>query len=456
MSARTLFSWTVAVAELTALGAGVLAGSVLGAGWIALCIAAAIVVRTTMTGGLDWRFHPSALDDFPTILRSTAGATLLVAVVPLLVHGSADPFGYVDDAVLTGAVLLVLATTGRFAAYATVRRQRRHRCGLARALVIGTGRTGRRIGDALTTDPTGGVELVGFVDDEFDEAPSVVPIGSLADLPDLIVRERIDVIVVAYWRGSCAAAVDPMRLLHGQRCEVYVLPRFHELHDRAGDSEIVADLPLDRLRRPAFRRLSWRVKRALDILLASVGLVLVAPVLGIVALAVRLESGPGVIFRQERIGLRGRPFTLYKFRSLTPVGDEGEVRWNIDQDARLRPVGKFIRTSALDELPQLVNILRGDMSLVGPRPERPHFVEEFSRTVPGYPHRHRMPVGLTGLAVVRGLHGDTSIPDRAHYDNLYAESWSLWLDVKIVLRTAGQVLGKMRTRSRSGRPGPPS
>jgi len=191
------------------------------------------------------------------------------------------------------------------------------------------------------------------------------------------------------------------------------------------------------------------VKRGLDVVGALVGLVLVLPTLLALAVAVRIEGGPGVIFRQQRVGQHGRVFTLYKFRSLKPVGNEGDVRWNIDDDARLGPVGRFIRRTSLDELPQLVNVLKGDMSLVGPRPERPYFVEEFSATVPGYAQRHRVPVGLTGLAVVEGLRGDTSIEERARVDNLYADTWSLKLDLLILLRTVGAVVRTARgTRPR--------
>lgn len=178
------------------------------------------------------------------------------------------------------------------------------------------------------------------------------------------------------------------------------------------------------------------VKRTLDVVGALLGLLLVLPTLLIVALAVRIEGGPGVLFRQQRVGQHGRVFTLLKLRSLRPVDGEGDVRWNIDDDSRLGRVGRFIRRTSLDELPQLVNVLRGDMSLVGPRPERPYFVEQFSATVPGYADRHRVPVGLTGLAVVQGLRGDTSIPERARVDNHYADTWSLRLDIAIMARTA--------------------
>ncbi|MGI5129551.1 sugar transferase [Pseudonocardia sp. CA-107938] len=187
-------------------------------------------------------------------------------------------------------------------------------------------------------------------------------------------------------------------------------------------------------------RAARAVKRVIDVVAALVGLVLVAPVLLLVAVAVRIEGGPGVLFRQQRVGQHGRLFTLYKLRSLRPAPGEGDVQWNIDQDARLGPVGRFIRRTSLDELPQLWNVLVGDMSLVGPRPERPYFVDRFSKTVPGYADRHRVPVGLTGLAVVRGLRGDTSIPERARADNDYAERWSLGLDLAIIVRTVGVLL----------------
>jgi lipopolysaccharide/colanic/teichoic acid biosynthesis glycosyltransferase len=159
-------------------------------------------------------------------------------------------------------------------------------------------------------------------------------------------------------------------------------------------------------------------------------------------LAVLWESGRhGVLFRQERISRDGKPFTIMKFRSLTPASDtESQVKWNINTDARLGPVGKLLRFSSLDELPQLLNVLRGDMSLVGPRPERPFFVEQFQRTYAGYPDRHRVPAGITGWAQIHGLRGDTSIEERVRFDNHYIEHWSLGLDVKIILRTVGSMI----------------
>jgi exopolysaccharide biosynthesis polyprenyl glycosylphosphotransferase len=178
-----------------------------------------------------------------------------------------------------------------------------------------------------------------------------------------------------------------------------------------------------------------------DVLASGLALVVTAPVLLLIALAVRLDSGPGILFGQERVGVDGHHFRVLKFRSLRP-GDatESQTRWTIVDDPRLTRVGRFLRATSLDELPQLYNILRGDMSLVGPRPERPHFVDEFRSRYPSYEARHRVPSGLTGWAQVHGLRGDTSIDDRARFDNYYIENWSLWLDVKIILRTFSSVL----------------
>ncbi|MFI0940818.1 sugar transferase [Streptomyces sp. NPDC021020] len=188
---------------------------------------------------------------------------------------------------------------------------------------------------------------------------------------------------------------------------------------------------------PVAARFARGAKRALDAAVAAAALLCLAPLFGACALAVRLADGPGVIFRQERIGLHGRPFTLLKFRTLRPADErESATLWSVAGDRRMSRAGRLLRRTSLDELPQLWNVLRGDMSLVGPRPERPHYVAQFSRTLPGYADRHRMPAGITGLAQVHGLRGDTSIADRARLDNHYIDSWTLWQDVSILLRTA--------------------
>ena len=212
------------------------------------------------------------------------------------------------------------------------------------------------------------------------------------------------------------------------------------MHTVTRDTEVLWGLPLVRLRRAPFRTGAWAAKRVSDVLISGLLLLLCAPVLLVCGLLSRWETGL-VMFRQTRVGLDGRPFTLLKFCTLRPTAStESATRWNIGHDDRVRRLGRFLRRTSLDELPQLWNVLRGDMSLVGPRPERPFFVDEFTRQYPRYTARHRVPAGLTGWAQIHGLRGDTSIADRAGFDNFYIENWSLWGDIKILLRTATQVV----------------
>lgn len=189
------------------------------------------------------------------------------------------------------------------------------------------------------------------------------------------------------------------------------------------------------MRRPLRHSAWWSVKRAVDLVGASVALVLAAPLIVVLAAAVRLSSPGPVLLRQARIGLDGIPFDLLKFRSMRVHG-EGDTLWSVEaDDPRVTRLGRFMRRTALDELPQLVNVVKGDMSLVGPRPERPLFAEQFAESVPGYTGRHGVRGGLTGWAQIHGWRGDTSIAERTTMDLDYIARWSLWRDLLIMART---------------------
>jgi exopolysaccharide biosynthesis polyprenyl glycosylphosphotransferase len=191
-------------------------------------------------------------------------------------------------------------------------------------------------------------------------------------------------------------------------------------------------------------RLSPRIaKRLFDICFAGFMLVLCAPLYGALALAVKVTSPGPVYFRQSRVGKRGKFVQVLKFRSMR-VNNDSDTQWDVSADARVTPIGEIMRKTSLDELPQLWNVVKGDMSLVGPRPERPFFVEQFQAEVPHYQDRHRVPVGLTGLAQVNGLRGDTSIDERAWFDNHYIDNWSMTHDLVILARTAIAVIKQAR------------
>jgi exopolysaccharide biosynthesis polyprenyl glycosylphosphotransferase len=297
----------------------------------------------------------------------------------------------------------------------------------------------------LIEHPEYGLRPIGFIDSDplLSDAERPAPLlGGTADLTDVVLDTGAHQVIIAFPSQPSSTMVDIIRTCDRLDCELFIVPRLFELHDRSGhDVEVVWGMPLLRMREAPFRRFSWRVKRLVDIVVSAVALLALSPVFAVCAAIVRGETGPGVLFRQQRVGLDGRFFTLLKFCSMRPADDaESATRWSIANDDRVGRFGRFLRSTSIDELPQLWNVLRGDMSLVGPRPERPHFVHEFGEVYPRYMARHRVPCGMTGWAQIHGLRGNTSIADRARFDNYYIENWSLWLDLQIILRTLAVVV----------------
>ncbi|MFJ3900749.1 sugar transferase [Streptomyces sp. NPDC090025] len=368
------------------------------------------------------------LEDVPA-LAARAGIAWCVTAAAVAAYAPAHALGpFRLCAAYATQLLAVSALRGLLAS----RRRRSVRAHPRSTLVVGPAGAARRFAGLLAQHPEYGIRPVGIVGPRPDGAR---PDGGRA-LPVLTTTEQIHRAVIqntvrdavflgeddglvtlfqhygcATWRVGAEAAGEPMGdHLWGHGCRRLV---------------------------PLGERRGLTAKRALDVALSAPALAVAMPVLLVCALAVRIADGPGVLFRQERVGQNGRLFTLLKFRTLKPVDEtESATRWSVADDHRMSAAGHFLRKTSLDELPQLWNVLRGDMSLVGPRPERPYFVAQFSRVHAGYAARHRMPVGLTGLAQVHGLRGDTSIEDRCRFDNHYIDHWSLWQDVCILLRTA--------------------
>jgi exopolysaccharide biosynthesis polyprenyl glycosylphosphotransferase len=391
------------------------------------------------------RLTVSVLDDAPRI----AGRWLAAAGVAILADmawSGVSSTGYLVDWDFVGAVclVLVLLLVFRTLAYAALRALRRRGRPARRALVVGAGQVGSKIAEVLRDHPEYGLRPIGFLDADprMTGGDSGLPVlGGPWSLADVLEREAVSDVVVAFSASKESEMVDLIRTSGRHRCELFLVPRFFELHNVSQDVEQLWGIPLIRLRRATYRTPGWRAKRALDVVLSGATLLLISPVLALIALAVRLDGGPGIIFRQERVGVDGRSFTVLKFRSMRPANEaDSATTWNIAQDHRLGRLGRFLRKTSLDELPQLYNVLNGDMSLVGPRPERPHFVTQFRELYPSYHARHRVPSGLTGWAQVHDLRGDTSISERARFDNYYIENWSLWLDIKIMMRTLSSVV----------------
>jgi exopolysaccharide biosynthesis polyprenyl glycosylphosphotransferase len=310
--------------------------------------------------------------------------------------------------------------------------------------LIGGGPLGTELARILAEHREYGIRLNGFVDDGDDYCPAgeyLPRLGRLADLDMTVLATGADTLLVADGGFDERDLIDAVRTEACHRADLFVVPRLHHFHAQTGMADHIGSIPIMRIRNPNLHGPSRLIKRGFDIVVALTSLIVLLPLISVVALAVRIEGGTGVVFRQIRVGQDGKHFELLKFRSMRPADEaESQTMWSVASDDRVGPVGRFLRCTSIDELPQLWNILRGDMTLVGPRPERPHFVEQFSTQFDRYAHRHRVQVGLTGLAQVSGLRGDTSIADRARYDNFYIENWSLWLDIKIILRTFREVI----------------
>ncbi|PWK91516.1 exopolysaccharide biosynthesis polyprenyl glycosylphosphotransferase [Lentzea atacamensis] len=383
------------------------------------------------------RLMLSWLQDLPRSLATTAIAFAAVSVALLAA-------GWPPEVLLQLKVGVVAFTAvgepARAAVFAFGRwcRRRFDRCD--RTIVIGAGQVGADLAEVMLCHPEYGLRPVGFIDPE-PPGDRKLPADLLHDdLATAIDRLGVGTVVIAFSHAVDSPLVDAAVTAHRLGCSTLVVPRMFELHQDGPDVERLRSYPLLRLSTAPTARPTWWIKRLVERSLALLALVLLSPVIGLCALAVLLESGRPIIFKQVRVGMDDQKFVIYKLRSVRQTGvDDSDVRWSVVGDSRVGPVGRFLRRTSLDELPQLWNILRGDMCIVGPRPERPGFVRQFSAIHELYWARHRVPTGLTGLAQVHGLRGDTSIVDRSRYDNYYIANWSLWLDVKIVLLTVGEL-----------------
>lgn len=389
------------------------------------------------------RLRLSSVDDVPRAVASVLAALVTVVAIDVLVLGISP---HDKDLLSVSVGLLVAAEIHRWLTLGVASLSRRRWSGGERTLVVGADRVPIELAQTMLEHPEFGLRPVGLLGGGVEATQAGLPFPRMmdGDLAEIVPRHGVTTVVIADPVGE-AEAVDAALTCHRLGCSVLVLPRLFELVNDGHRIERIRSYPLIRLAGDPTRRLSWKAKRAIDVAVAAMVTIALLPLLACVALGVWLDLGRSVIFAQERIGRGGRPFRIYKFRTLDPRSDhEADTTWSIEDDPRVSRFGRFLRRTSIDELPQIWNVLRGEMSLVGPRPERPIFVEEFSAEHRRYAARHRVPAGLTGLAQVNGLRGNTSIADRARYDNYYIASWSLWLDLRILISTTGELLRRGR------------
>ena len=392
-------------------------------------------------------------------------AVTLVALVSLAVAAPAilvsDQEGIGDASVVNWLVASTLVVAGRVALYGA-QRATTARVGGSPTLIVGAGEIGHRMADRLDEDRSLGLTPIGFLDKEpldTDSAHLPLPVlGASWDLERVVADQGIRTVVFAFSTAPSAVMVDLVRRCWKLGVDVRIVPRLFEVEGRRTRTEHLGALPLVGLEVSDHEGWQFELKYALDRAAAAIALLLLAPLLALITLLVKVTMGGPVIFRQRRVGRDGHHFDILKFRTMrgAPERDgDANREWarlvlagaGIDAEEAIRPaadrrtpLGRVLRALSLDELPQLWNVLRGDMSLVGPRPEMPHYVEQFENAIYRYPDRHRVKSGLTGWAQIHGLRGDTSLSDRIEWDNFYIENWTPWLDVKILLMTLPAVL----------------
>ena len=385
----------------------------------------------------------SRIDEFYSISRASTVATLVgVACGSLLFKNSPLEQDYSRGMVVYGwALTIVLITAGRVLQGQIRNRLRRAGWGRDRVLIVGTDSVGQMILQKIQSNPALGYEVVGMVttNGETDVPLGAPLVGRAGDLAPLIDRYQVDEVIIALPDATHQEILALISECERGKAIIKVYPDVFQIMASQVSIGDLGGLPLLTVRDVALR--GWRrtTKRALDMVGAAVFLIVVSPFLMLMAILIKLDSPGPVFYAQERMGLDARSFKMLKFRSMRQDAETGGPGWTVENDPRVTRLGRIIRRINVDELPQFINVLLGEMSLVGPRPERPVYVNQFRRSIPRYMDRHWEKAGMTGWAQVNGLRGDTSIVERTKYDLWYIENWSLLLDIKILLRTVFSV-----------------
>jgi exopolysaccharide biosynthesis polyprenyl glycosylphosphotransferase len=389
--------------------------------------------------------RPSRVDEFSgVLLGSTIGTLMGVALDSLVLRDSIVALDYSRMMLLYAWIFtIILVSFGRLLNDWLRRFLTRSGWGRRAVLIIGTGDVARMILQKILWSPELGYDAAGViatVEPAPKEVLGIPVLGMASELGRIIEERAVDEVIIALPEETVHR--DVLWLI--SQCErgrvtIRVYPDLFQIMAGVVSISELGGLPILTVRDTALQ--GWRrtAKRAMDVVLAGATLIMLSPVMLLICALIRLESAGQVFYVQERMGLDARPFPIIKFRSMRTDAEKSGPGWTMQDDPRRTRIGSFLRRTNLDELPQFINVLLGDMSLVGPRPERPVYVEQFRRSIPRYMERHLEKAGITGWAQVNGYRGDTSIIERTKYDLWYIQNWSLRLDLKIMIRTVLQI-----------------
>lgn len=387
------------------------------------------------------------IEDFAGLTHAVIQGSLVVLAMAFFVRGLSYSRTFFA---LFFVFTLCFLFAGRLGARWWLRKSLKRGIGVVRALLLGDTQMKERLLDTFHSLPGLGMVAVGMV--HFDEEQitggeelvgghTLPVLGPLSELERVVEEHKIDAVFLTLSFERLALVTEIAERLGPSHVDVQFIPDMERIHASRMRLKEVAGVPFIGIREGGLSGIDRIVKRSIDIVSSTIGLVLLAPLLLLIAIMVKLGSRGPILYRQERLGRNHEPFEMLKFRSMKLDAESGSGPvFTSEEDPRRTAIGSFLRRFSLDELPQLWNVLRGDMSLVGPRPEREHFAEQFQRKIPRYLERHRVRSGLTGWAQVHGLRGNTPVELRTLYDLHYVEHWSLGLDLRILLRTVAHVL----------------
>jgi exopolysaccharide biosynthesis polyprenyl glycosylphosphotransferase len=401
----------------------------------ALAVALPLFLFLFRSHGLyETRRMDSPLGEASAVFRATAAAVLVLAALTFFSRN----YSYSR---LTLGIFAVTAPTAVIIMRAMIRyglRQARLRgMNLRFILLVGSGPLAESVVARIDRRPDAGLRVIGVIaDGALGGAVSGAPvIGGYADLKRILREQRVDQVFIALPRHESDRFEKVAAELSDEIVNVKIVPDLLHGFSLRSTVESLDGIPVIGLQETRLQGWAAIGKRVFDFLLSGGLLVAFAPILGAIAVAVWATSGRPILYRQVRMGHDGRVFNMLKFRSMRRDAEAEGPGWTMQNDPRRTRVGRWLRKRSLDELPQLWNVLRGDMSLVGPRPERPAYIEGFRREVPGYMLRHKVRAGMTGWAQVHGWRGDTSIHERVEHDLYYIQKWSIWLDLRILVMT---------------------
>ncbi len=336
---------------------------------------------------------------------------------------------------------LILLQLSRTLVRSYLNRLRRRGYNLRYLLIIGAARLGQQIAAKIETRPGLGYKVVGFLDDDpakqGQQIDGVKVLGKTDDMLKILAGNGVDEVIIALPLSAHEHMLRLINICQKEGLRVRIVPDLFAVITHQAEIDELDGIPLIGLDKTAMEQMGNRfLKGTEDLMLATLMLALLAPLFMLIAMLIKLTSKGPVFYKQERMGLDNRAFMMYKFRTMwVDAEDKNGPCWTAKDDPRRTRFGAFLRSTSLDELPQLFNVLKGEMSLVGPRPERPHFVKQFKAEVAHYMQRHRVKAGVTGWAQINGWRGDTSIEKRVEYDTYYIENWSLTFDLKIIWLT---------------------